>query len=279
MVNALNFTSIKEKLDKSDSTSPYLLVNIHPKCGALSNEGIQNVSLAGVTKEKHHLQNITDYLTELPPEENVTIFIEGRHPITFEQIHAERESIKKLYQRQIVKNKIILLHFIEHPYLINSSILYPQLLVKDLIRDTRGALRKSIPSCKKEWIEALPLTVKFSGQAKEDIKNWDTQINKGFNAKEFENIYQICTTCLYPPDQYRKIKIDKILRKNVVSVQAESRNGFKPNREIIKIDSVSKINNEYIGYDSIRMNSTSGYFYRLLQRTEFSSEFIAMKKY
>ncbi len=181
---------------------------------------------------------------------------------TIRRIDIEKRAIERLYQHH--PKRMILLHALEDSLLINSSVVYPEAIRDDLLSDCASDSKRwkrfFVP--KNAFITLPPVSASF--RMISDAGNRDR-----------EKIFQYLTHCLYPPDGYKQVQRIRNFKKSVFLVKVKPKNKKLASRyEVIKMDSVFKINREMQNFDLVHANLTGAYLYQVLKSATFAGEFI-----
>jgi hypothetical protein len=237
-----------------------LVTTTHPELTQILYKAIIDFDLAGLKGIRRCFLSQIDYSGMWPLIDKPMLIISYPNTRSVKQIKNEKKILEFLYN-QSDKKKMILLHSLEHPLLVNSLEVYPDKMLYWMLKDKKKrSLWKRYIVPKNPWANtsAAKISLRRIGQKEE----WKKML------------FNTIASCLYPPDQYSQVQKLKNFKNNVFLVKVKFKDINLASRyEVIKIDSMRKIKKEKDNFDVVKTNLTGGKLYQVMNTVSLYGEF------
>lgn len=240
-----------------------IVVGTYPEFSGVLFDAIYKYDLGKKEGRKHMLLSELFDTNSWPPPQQPLIIASYPYIRTLNQLKEEKR-ILEYFCQQIEGRDIVLLHSLDHPLLVNSSLVYPEKMLRLMLKSKENQTeyrRARFVVPKNPWIQEEPVNISIRKMLpKEDWRRM---------------LFDAIGTCLFPPDRYQKVERVKDFKGNVFLVEVKLLDGNLASRyEVIKVDSIWKISNEKRSFDLIKTNLTGGSLYQVLDSISIVGEFV-----
>jgi len=190
----------------------------------------------------------------------VLIMNDQKGPYTISEITYQCEMLRKIFleAKNITNKGFIIVITFENPNNLFNPIAFP---IKDVTED---------------WYPTIiPCEDEFVINVKEKMNECEL-----INFSEDDNKIQLLCNQLYPPYRFKEIniinskKITEQIKSNVFLLKKIYRDFSQSLYDVVKIDSKSKIQKEFLNYENINKESLNKYLYRVNNHTFLNGNFL-----